>query len=152
MPLVFEILREGGIRLPQPVGQAISIVGAIVLGDAAVSANLVSAPMIVVVAVTSVAGFVVSPLYEAAVLFRFILIFCAAFLGLYGYFLGIMAIVLHLAFIKSFTIPYLSSLASFTAQDSKDTIIRVPWWQMTLRPRHLARSNRRRLKNSGGEN
>ena len=106
MGLVFEILREGGVRLPRPVGQAISIVGAIVLGDAAVSASLVSAPMIIVVGITAVAGFVISTLYDTAVLIRLLLVLTSSILGLYGYILGVMAIVIHLASMKSFGVPY----------------------------------------------
>jgi spore germination protein KA len=145
MGLVFEILREGGVRLPKPVGQAISIVGAIVLGEAAVGASLVSAPMIIVVGVTGVAGFVVSKLNDTAVLIRILLVFTSAVLGLYGFLFGIMGIMVQLASMESFGIPYLSSLTSLTIQGSKDTVIRLPWWRMVLRPRHLAPKNRERL-------
>lgn len=146
MGLIFEILREGGVRLPKPVGQAISIVGAIVLGDAAVSASLVSAPMIIVVGVTGVAGFVVSKLNDTAVLLRILLVFTSSVLGLYGFLFGIMGVLLQLAAMKSFGVPYLSSLTSLTVQASKDTIVRLPWWRMIMRPRHLAGKNRERLQ------
>lgn len=146
MGLVFEILREGGLRLPQPVGQAISIVGAIVLGDAAVTANLVSAPMIVIVGITAISGFVIYTLYDSAVLLRLILVFAASVLGLYGYMLGFMAFVLLLASMKSFGVPYLSTMTSFAPQDFKDTVIRFPWWRMAKRPRYLAEKDRKRLK------
>ena len=146
MGLVFEILREGGVRLPQPVGQAISIVGAIVLGDAAVNASLVSAPMIVVVGLTAISGFVVSFIYDSSVIIRLFLVLTASVLGIHGFFLGVMAIVLQLSSMKSFGVPYLSSLISFTGQDMKDTTIRVPWWRMVLRPRYLGAKDRQRLK------
>lgn len=146
MGLVFEILREGGVRLPKPVGQAISIVGAIVLGDAAVSASLVSAPMIIVVGITGVAGFVVSKLNDTAVLIRILLVVTSAILGIYGFLFGMMGIMIQLASMESFGVPYLSSLTSLTIQGSKDTIVRLPWWRMVLRPRHLAAKNRERLQ------
>ena len=150
MGLVFEILREGGVRLPRPVGQAISIVGAIVLGDAAVSASLVSAPMIIVVGITAVAGFVISTLYDTAVLIRLLLVLTSSILGLYGYILGVMAIVIHLASMKSFGVPYLTSMTEFLGQNVKDAMVRVPWWRMTLRPRYLAAQDRKRLQSTAG--
>ena len=146
MGLVFEILREGGVRLPRSVGQAISIVGAIVLGDAAVSASLVSAPMIIVVGLTGVAGFVVSQLNDVAVIVRLGLVVLAGVLGIYGFLLAIMGLVLHLASMKSFDVPYLSSLTSLSIQGSKDTLLRAPWWQMKMRTRHLASKNEQRLQ------
>lgn len=147
MGLVFEILREGGLRLPQPVGEAMSIVGAIVLGDAAVRANLVSAPMIVVVAITAVSGFVIPDLYDTAVIARLTLVLMASLFGIYGMLLGIMGMVLLLASMHSFGVPYLSSLASFGAQNMKDTAIRAPWWSMRLRPQFIGSKNRKRLNN-----
>jgi spore germination protein KA len=148
MTLMFEILREGGIRLPQPVGQAISIVGAVVLGDAAVSANLVSAPMIIIVGITSVSGFVVPRLQDSAVLIRMILLLLAAVLGLYGIVFGAIGFLLQLASIESFGVPYLSGLASFSAQESQDTLFRAPQWLMTRRPKFLSPGNRVRLRSN----
>ena len=146
MGLVFEILREGGVRLPRSVGQAISIVGAIVLGDAAVSASLVSAPMIIVVGLTGVAGFVVAQLNDVAVIVRLGLVVLGGVLGVYGFLIGIMGLVLHLASMKSFDVPYLSSLTSLSIQGSKDTLLRAPWWQMKRRPRNIASKNEERLQ------
>ena len=146
MGLVFEILREGGVRLPQPIGQAISIVGAIVLGDAAVNASLVGAPMIVVVGLTAISGFVVSSIYDPAVLMRLFLVLMASVFGLHGYVMGVMAIVLQLSSMQSFGVPYLSSLISFSTQGMKDTFVRLPWWRMVLRPRYLGAKDRERLR------
>lgn len=146
MGLVFEILREGGVRLPRSVGQAISIVGAIVLGDAAVGASLVSAPMIIVVGLTGVAGFVVSQFNDVAVVVRLGLVVLAGVLGFYGFLLGGMGLMLHLASIKSFGVPYLSSLTSLSVQGSQDTLLRSPWWKMQMRPRHIGAKNRQRVQ------
>ncbi|NLJ73766.1 MAG: spore germination protein, partial [Firmicutes bacterium] len=145
MGLLFEVLREGGIRLPRPIGQALSIVGAIVLGDAAVSAQLVSAPMIIVVATTGIAGFAVPQLYGTAILIRLIFALLASVLGLYGFFFGVMGLFIQLASMRSFGIPYLSSLDSNDFQDVKDTTIRAPWWSMFLRPRFIGKRNRTRM-------
>ena len=146
MGVLFEILREGGIRLPRPIGQALSIVGAIVLGDAAVSAQLVSAPMIIVVATTGIAGFAVPQLYGAAILTRLILVLLSSVLGLYGFFFGIIGLFIQLSSMRSFGVPYLSSLESNEFQEVKDTAIRSPWWVMRLRPRSIGRKNLIRMR------
>lgn len=148
MGLMFEILRESGIRLPQPVGDAVSIVGAIVLGQAAVAANLVSAPMIIVVGITGIAGFATPMLDGSAVFVRLLCTLLASIFGLYGYLFGVIGLGVHLASIHSFGAPYLTGYTSFIAQDAKDTIIRAPWWWMLWRPRFLASRNRVRLRSN----
>lgn len=84
MVFAFEILREAGVRLPRPVGQAISIVGVLIMGDAAVNAGIVGAPMVIVVAITAVAGFLVPTQNDAGSMLRIIMIGMAAFVGFYG--------------------------------------------------------------------
>lgn len=148
MGLMFEILREAGIRLPQPIGDAISIVGAIVLGEAAVSANLVSAPMIIVVGVTGISGFATPSLHGSAIIIRFILVILSSIFGLYGYLFGAVALLLHLATIHSFGAPYLTGYISFFPQDTKDTLLRAPWWGMLWRPRFLATRNKVRMRDA----
>lgn len=146
MGLMFEILREAGIRLPQPVGDAVSIVGAVVLGEAAVVANLVSAPMIIVVGITGIAGFATPMLHGPTILIRFTFVLLASILGLYGYLFGLVGLLIHLATIHSFGAPYLTGYTSFRPQEAKDTAIRAPWWWMLLRPKFLASRNRVRLR------
>lgn len=107
------------MRLPRPIGQAVSIVGAIVLGEAAVSASLVSAPMIIVVGLTGVAGFVNPWLNDIAVLFRLLFVVLASVLGLYGYVLGVIAVVLLLSSMESFGVPYLSTMTTLVPKTSK---------------------------------
>lgn len=148
MGLMFEILREAGIRLPQPVGDAVSIVGAVVLGEAAVAANLVSAPMIIVVGITGIAGFATPMLHGPAILIRFVFVLLASVFGLYGYLFGLVGLLIHLAEIHSFGAPYVTGYISFKPQEVKDTAIRAPWWRMLWRPRFLASRNRVRLKDN----
>lgn len=107
MEVTFEALREAGVRLPKQVGSAVSIVGALVIGQAAVQAGLVSAPMVIVVAITGISSFMI-PRYIAGIairLLRFPLIFLAGSLGLLGIMMGIIAIVLHLCSLRSFGVP-----------------------------------------------
>ena len=128
MELTFEILREAGVRLPKPVGQAVSIVGALVIGQAAVQASLVSPLMVIVVSLTGIATFTI-PQYNISLpirIIRFILMMISAILGLYGLMLGLMFLLIHMCSVKSFGTPYMSPLAPFNLKKLKDTLIRVP--------------------------
>jgi Bacillus/Clostridium GerA spore germination protein. len=138
MGAAFEILREAGVRLPRPVGQAISIVGALVIGESAVSAGLVGAPMVVVVAITAVSSFVVPSQTDSAVIIRFILLVLAGFMGGYGIAMGLLAVFIHMVSLRSFGTPYLSPLAPLSTSDMKDTFIRAPLSTMLKRPRDIA--------------
>lgn len=138
MEIAFEILREGGIRLPKMIGQAISIVGALVIGESAVRAGLVSAPMVITVAITGISSFAI-PNYNAAMsvrMLRFPLIFLAGSLGMFGIVAGLCGILIHLCSLRSFGVPYLSPLAPLNWQVIKDVFIRAPHWWMRRRP-HL---------------
>ena len=142
----YEILKEAGLRLPKPVGQAISIVGALVMGESAVSAGLVSAPMVVVVAMTAVSSFVVPTQTNSGTLLRLIFLALSAFLGGYGILLGLLGMLIHLSGLTSFGMPYLSPAAPFHLEDSKDLLVRAPLWMMLSRPVGLAGRNVRRQK------
>lgn len=138
MEVTFEALREAGVRLPKQIGAAVSIVGALVIGQAAVQAGLVSAPMVIVVAITGISSFLI-PRYVAGIairMLRFPLIILGGTLGLLGIMMGIIAIVLHLCSLRSFGVPYLSPIEKPMGSDMKDIFIRAPWWQMDKRP-HL---------------
>lgn len=136
METVFELLREAGIRLPRPVGQAVSIVGALVIGEAAVTAGVVSPLMVIVVATAGIASFAI-PSYELAIpmrISRFPLMILAGSLGLFGLTAGLLAILIHLTGLRSFGVPYLSPLAPLKLSELKDVLVRVPLWAMRTRP------------------
>ncbi|MEH7481057.1 spore germination protein [Neobacillus drentensis] len=138
MEISFEALREAGVRLPKQVGAAISIVGALVIGQAAVQAGLVSAPMVIVVAITGIASFMV-PHYSQGIalrMLRFPIMLLAGFLGLFGIMLAVITIVIHLCTLRSFGVPYLTPIAPMKGDELKDALIRAPWWKMNKRP-HL---------------
>lgn len=132
--LVFEMLREGGVRLPSPIGQAVSIVGAIVLGDAAVNARIVSAPMIIVTALTGISSFLIPSMLGISLLLRLVLLFLASFFGLFGYMFGVIGLFIQLFSMRSFGIPFMMSWGSVNAGEVKDTALRAPWWYMKTRP------------------
>ncbi|MFB5661518.1 spore germination protein [Alteribacillus sp. HJP-4] len=146
MGVAFEVLREAGVRMPKAIGQAISIVGALVIGEAAVRAGLVSAAMVIVVAFTAISNFVF-PAINMAIpvrILRFGFMIFAATFGLFGIAVGLIALIVHLCSIRSFGIPYMSPLAPFIKFDQKDAIIRMPiFWRMT-RPRLINQNNMRR--------
>lgn len=140
MEIVFEGLREAGARMPKQIGAAVSIVGALVIGEAAVAAGLVSSPMVMVVAITGIASFMI-PRYAAGIamrMLRFPMIILAGTLGLLGITLGIISLVVHLSGLRSFGVPYLSPLAPLRAKDLKDVLIRAPMWMSNTRP-HLTK-------------
>ncbi len=144
MIMLFEILREAGVRLPRPVGQALSIVGALVVGEAAVAAGLIGAPMVIVVAVTAVSGFVVPNQYDSVAILRLILLVLAASFGGFGFTMGLLGTLVHMSALESFGYPYLSPLAPFISSDTKDTLIRAPLWLMISRPKGMAKDRQRR--------
>jgi hypothetical protein len=138
MEIVFEALREAGVRLPKQAGAAVSIVGALVIGQAAVQAGLVSAPLIMVVALTGIASFTI-PRYASGMalrMLRFPMIFLAGTLGLLGIMLGLLMIVTHMVTLRSFGVPYLSPMAPIQGGEIKDVLVRAPWWKFNTRP-HL---------------
>jgi spore germination protein KA len=139
MELAFEMLREAGVRLPRPFGQTISIVGAIVIGQAAVSARLVSTGMVVVVALTAVASYTVAtiPLASVVRLLRFIFMFAGSGFGLFGVTAAMSLLTFHLCALRSFGVPYLSPAAPLSPDILRDTLVRVPVWMMRRRPRFL---------------
>lgn len=141
MLIIFDILREAGARMPTAVGQTVNIVGTLVLGQAAVEAHLVSAPVIIVTAISGITTLVVPTLIESLVLLRLFLLILASVLGLYGYFIGIILIYLHLMSIRSFGVPYMLSVTRFRDHDGQDAWIRAPWWTMTLRPKIIGAKN-----------
>lgn len=146
MQVAYEILREAGLRLPKAVGQAVSIVGALVIGEAAVSAGLVGTPMVVVVALTGISSFVVPALTDVTTVSRFVLLILAGFAGLYGVMLGFVGFITHQLSLRSYGVPYMSPLAPLSVSDLKDVFIRAPWWAMTTRPGRIGKNSTRQKK------
>jgi spore germination protein len=147
MEITFEALREAGIRLPKAVGSAVSILGALVIGQAAVQAGIVSAPMVIVVSITGIASFTI-PRFNGAIairIMRFPFLLGSALFGFYGIFICMMILIGHLASLRSFGVPYLSPLAPLSAEDLKDVAVRAPLWQMQRRPSFMAVQDRQKM-------
>ncbi len=150
MEISMEVLREATIRLPQQVGGALSIVGVLVIGQAAVSAGFASPITVVIIALTTIGSFA-TPAYNAALalrLLRFPLVIMAGIFGLYGVMIGLILIANHMLSLKSFGIPYLSPLIPGNFQGLKDLLIRGPLWWLKKRPAFLQTIDRDRLDSS----
>lgn len=138
MIITFEILREAGIRMPKAIGQAVSIVGAIVLGDAAVNAGIASAPLIIVVALSGICVFVNPPMMKIGTVLRIAFLVAANVLGFLGIICLTIAVTTYLCNKKSFGVVYLTPFAHMVPEDLKDTLIVVPIWAMFSRPKALS--------------
>ncbi|MED4116789.1 spore germination protein [Priestia megaterium] len=140
MEITFEILREAGIRLPKAIGSAVSIVGALVIGQAAVQASIVSPAMVIIVSITAIASFA-TPSFDMAIsarLIRFLFMLGAATFGFYGIILCLLMMVVHLSSLRSFGVPYMAPFAPFIPVNNGDTVVRLPWWTLRQRPRLIS--------------
>jgi spore germination protein KA len=153
MEVTFEILREAGIRMPRAIGQAVSVVGGLVLGQAAVEAGFVSSAMVIIVAITAISVFTLPNTNLAIVsrLFRFILIIAAGFIGLYGILLVTLCILLDLCSLRSFSVPYFAPLAPFRLDEQKDVFFRLSLSSLLKRPSPSKKTNKIRLKTKEDE-
>jgi hypothetical protein len=151
LELTFEMLREAGLRLPRAVGPAVSIVGALIIGDAAVRAGLVSTPMVVVVAFTGIASFV-TPSYNAGIIIRtarFAFLGASALLGFLGIMIVFILMLIRMASLSSFGMPYLTPMAPLNTREITDVILRRPWFKMRERPYQEGMTNQVRQDIAG---
>jgi spore germination protein KA len=136
MELAFELMREAGLRMPRQIGQAVSIVGSLIIGQAAVQAGLVSPFMVIVVAITGISSFAI-PTYSSSLslrIFRFPLLIASGVFGLLGFATAFFAILLHALSVRSFGEAYLAPASPFRPSDQRDMLLRVPMWMMDQRP------------------
>ena len=136
MEIFLEMLREAGLRLPSPIGQAVGIVGGIVIGQAAVQAGIVSNIMVIVVSITAIASFII-PNYDMSIairLLRFPMMIMAALFGMVGIVIGSMIMIAHLISLESLKLPYGTPLAPIRFSDLRDTFFRLPMWKLDRRP------------------
>lgn len=151
MEVAFELLREAGVRLPGANGNTIGIVGGLIIGQAAVDANIVSPIVVIVVALTALCSFAV-PNEEFATAFRilkFIFVFLCGSLGFFGFLVGLLAVLIHLSHLESFGIPYLAPFVGADLngyQDERDTFLRLPLDFLKKRPVYTRQGARTRLK------
>lgn len=144
--LVLEILKEASIRMPKYVGLALSVVGALVLGDTAVSAGFVSTPAIIVVAFSGICLYTVPEFVETGSVLRWIFLIVAGSVGPFGIVLLCAFLLYYLITADSFGAPPLSPFAPFVKHDQKDALLKADLYDLPTRPRLFRTKNRRRLK------
>jgi hypothetical protein len=124
MSFFFQLLREAGIRLPQPIGQAMSIVGALILGQSAVGSGLAAQSTVVIIALSSIASFLAPKLSSVVFTWSILIIFFSSLLGLIGFFMGLYIMVAHIASLNSCGYPYFLPVSTTHKLSYKDTIVR----------------------------
>lgn len=125
--IFYEIMREAGLRMPSNLGHAVSIVGGIVIGDIVVSAGLIGAPLVLIVAVSSIASFIVPDLYNSIVVMRFAFIIAGGMWGLFGITILGMLFLLKICSMSPYGVPYTSPVSPFSLRGMRDTLIRTGW-------------------------
>jgi len=140
---VFELVQMGGSRLPNAIGSAITIVGSLVIGEAAVSAGIVSRTMVIIVALTAVAGFLTPNLHEFTIIYRLFFWLLGSTIGLIGIGAGVFIMMTQLISTYSFGIPLLSS---FSKEELKDSIVRFPLKWLKDRPESIVKDNIRQQR------
>ncbi len=122
---IYETVREAGLRMPKSIGHAVSIVGALVIGDAAVTAGLIGAPMLIIVAMTAICSLVSYDLYQPIAILRIAFIIIGGFSGLYGIMIGAAALIINLCSMNDYGIPFMSPVTPFNKTLLRDSIVRV---------------------------
>ncbi|MCI9414303.1 MAG: spore germination protein [Clostridiales bacterium] len=127
---LFEIMREAGLRFPKAVGHAVSIVGALVIGESAVRAGLIGAPMVIIVALTAISSFVIPSLYGPVTLLRFGFIILGGTLGIYGIMIGLTLLLCSVCAVHIQSIPFTAPVTPFSLKAMRDVLIRADWREL----------------------
>ncbi|MGN1080746.1 MAG: spore germination protein [Acutalibacteraceae bacterium] len=133
MMLLYELMREAGLRLPKSMGQSVSIVGSLVIGEAAVSSGIVGAPTVIIAAIAAIASFVIPDLHNQISLLRIAFIIVGAVSGIYGIAVACAALLVSICSVKSFGVPIMSPVAPLDAFGMRDTFYREGWRKLGRR-------------------
>lgn len=144
--LIFEILNEASVRMPKYVGMALSVVGALVLGDTAVRAGIVSTPTIMIMALSGISMYTVPELVETFSLLRIIFLFLAGSIGGYGIIAGVVFLLAYLVTLENFDVPLLAPYSPLIVGDLKDGTFKSNLTEMRLRPKTVGSPNAVRLR------
>lgn len=129
--VVYEIMREAGLRIPKPLGHAVSIVGALVIGESAVNAGIISSSTLMVVATAAICSYLTPSLYPPITVLRFAYILIGGFLGMWGIVLISCAVLINMCAKKSIGVPYMSSLSPFSVKRMRDVFVRMRWKRLS---------------------
>ena len=143
--IVLEILNEASIRMPKYVGMALSVVGALVLGETAVSAGFVSTPAIIIIAFSGIGLYAVPNLIEQTSVVRLVMLLVAGSVGTYGIVLATAFILLYLVTTENFRTPLLAPFSPVIGRDLRDSVLKYDLGSLETRPRAIGSPNKRRL-------
>lgn len=124
---IYEIMREAGLRLPKTLGHAVSIVGALVIGEAAVNSGLIGAPTLMILAITAISSYVIPKLYEPVAILRFVFIIVGGTMGTWGIMLLFSAILVNICSKNNFGVPFTAPLSPFSMFGMRDVVVRMGW-------------------------
>jgi spore germination protein KA len=148
--IIFEVVREAGVRMPRAIGQAVSIVGALILGQVSVQAGFIGAPTIIIVALSTISSFMITPIADATAILRLLFIIPTSIFGFYG-FLGFgLALLTHMVSLTSLGVPYMAPFAPFHLRDWKDSFVRFPFWRLRERPQSIPSLREKRIEKLPG--
>ena len=122
--LMYEIIREAGVRLPKPVGGAVSIISGLIIGDAAVNSGLVSTPLLTMTALSVLGGLVVPELNPQITVLRFAFVIAGGLLGLFGISLLACFVLVNICATEDYGFPYTAPLSPFRSRGMGDTLVR----------------------------
>lgn len=125
--LLYEIMREAGLRAPKVFSQAVSIVGALVVGDMAVSAGLIGTPSLIIIALAAISGYAIPRLYEQLALIRFSVIIISGLFGVWGLLLSFMFVLFNICSEMSFDVPITAPVSPFSLRAMRDVLVRASW-------------------------
>ena len=129
----YELMREAGLRLPKPLGHAISIVGGLVIGDTAIKAGLIGAPTLMVVALTALSSYVIPNLYEPIAMLRLLFIFMGGILGIWGVMILFAAILVNICAKENYGVPFTSPISPFSIFSMRDFFVRAGWKILSIK-------------------
>jgi len=146
MLTIYELIREGGLRLPKAVGGTVGIVGGIIIGDAAVKSGIVSTPLLIVIALSVTASFVIPALNDGITVLRFAVLLAGAIGGFFGISLVLMILLFDLCSAESFGIPIMAPLSPFSFRAMKDVAVREGIVKLQTHNFNINRMGKRRRK------
>lgn len=151
MLIAFETLMEAGFRLPVSIGQTVSLIGGLVIGQAAVSAKLVSQAVVVVIATSAIASFFIpnQDFANALRVWRFIIAVLSSLLGIFGLMVGLLLLLYSVAVMECFGVPYLAPYVRIESSQWEDSLFRLPMVWHKKRPYYLKTTNEQRQKQQG---
>lgn len=124
---MYEVMREAGLRLPRPLGHAVSIVGALVIGETAINAGLVAAPTLMFVALSAISSYAIPSLYEPIAFLRLVFILAGGIIGIWGIVLAFSALLVNICSKNNFGVPFFAPVSPFSLSKMRDVAMRCGW-------------------------